>query len=90
MAKAAGLCTPFKLVLLASVNGVLVYFADGICTPSQVSLLPPSSNAGYQNKAIFLQPVVKSIVSLLSYECFTFLNIRFAALKPGISSREGF
>ena len=78
MAKAAGLCTPFKLVLFASVNGVLVYFADGICTPSRVSFLPPSSNAGYQNKEIFLQPVVKSVVSWLSYECFMFLNILFA------------
>ena len=41
--------------------GYLVYCADGMCTPSQVSFSPLSSNARYQKK---------SFVLLLPHEIF--------------------
>ena len=43
-----------------------------MCTPSQVSFSPLVSNNGYQKKAIFPNSAVKTVISLLSYEFFTF------------------
>ena len=52
-------------------------FADRMCAPSRVSFLPRFSNAGYQKKAIFLKPVVKSVVSSLCYELCLLFGICF-------------
>ena len=49
-----------------------------MCTASRVSFLHLFSNDGYQKAAIFLKPVVKSVISLFSYEVFTFCSILFA------------
>ena len=54
----------------------LVYFADGMCTPSRVSFLPLSSTPG--RKAIFVKSVVKNVISLFSYEFLKLLSILFA------------
>ena len=51
-----------------------VYFADGcapMCTPSNVSFSPLFSNDRYQEKAVFLTPTDKGVISLFSYEFFT-------------------
>ena len=39
----------------------------GMCTSSQVSFFPLLSNIVYQKKAVFLKPVVKSVISLLLF-----------------------
>ena len=38
---------------------LFVYFAERMCTPSQVSVLALLSNAGFQKKIIFLQLVLR-------------------------------
>ena len=40
-------------------RGYLVYFADGMCTPFWVSILPLFSNTVYRIGALFLKQVAK-------------------------------
>ena len=51
-------------------GGYLVYSDNEMCTPSRVSFSPLFSNAGYQKKAIFLEPVVRK--SILFGYCVIF------------------
>ena len=46
--------------------------------PSKLLFSPHFSNAGYLKKKIFLKPVVKRVISLFSYDFFTFWSILFA------------
>ena len=65
--------------------GYLVYLADGVCTPSRVSVLPLFSNAVYQKEANFLKLVVKSVISLLPMKF-----LRFAVFCLPICSKAGY
>ena len=65
----------------------LVYLADGMCTPSWVSFSPLFSNAKYQKKTIFLEPIVtvarsifigRVVISSFCRIFYTFRDILFA------------
>ena len=43
------------------------------------------SNVGYQKKEIFLKPVVKCVISLLSFEFFSFWSIFFPLILSKIA-----
>ena len=60
-------------------GGYLVYFADGMCTPFRVSILPLFSNTGYQIRALFLKPVAKREI-LQEWGCFLRFGVYFSAI----------
>ena len=57
-------------------GGYLVYIADGMCTPSRVSILPLFSNTGYRTRALFLNRLEKGNFARMG-ACFYVLEYTF-------------
>ena len=70
---------------------LVYFFADKMCTSSQVLFMPLLPKVGYENKVIFLEQAVKSVISLFSYDVSRF-RIYFLPifLKAAIMLRENF